>query len=111
MLKEQRKKQIRKRKNFFPLLLITIVLWILILLFIILVDPYVFSAIALFLTVLFFAFFLTFSIVFANSRRGIIAAFGFTVFLILRYFGIGNILNLLLILGVCLAFEIYFSSR
>jgi len=111
VLKEKRKKQIRLRRNFFPLLLETIFLWGLVFLIVFFIDPYGFAAIPLFLTFFSLSVFLTFSIVFANSRRGLIASFALTIFLLLRYFGIGNILNLLLIMGVGIAVELYVASR
>jgi len=106
-----RQKQTKLRKNFFPTLIITIIFWALLALLIYFVDPYSWGAVSAFFIILFFSLLFTFSIIFAHSRRGAVAAFGLTFFSVLRYFGIGNILNFTLIFGVCFAFEFYLSKR
>jgi hypothetical protein len=47
----------------------------------------------------------------ANTRRGLISSGSLTLFLILRYFGIGNLINFLLIFGLAIATEVYFSKN
>lgn len=74
------------------------------------VDPDWFGAIYVFFAVLFFALLFTFSTLLANTRRGFIFSFASTLFLLLRYFGVGNLLNLGLIFGIALALEIYYTS-
>lgn len=103
-----RKKEKNKRKNFLPSLAATIVLWLTIACMFYFTDPFDFGRIPLLLVLVFTAILFTTSIIFANTRRGIITASTLTLFLILRYLGIGNILNLLLVLGLALAIEYYF---
>ena len=107
MKKDIRHKQILKRKNFFPTLLITIILWFLLLGLIYFVGPEDFFAVPTFFFVLFLALLFSFSIIFSNTRRGLIAALGLISFLILRFFGVGNIINFLLILGIGVSVELY----
>jgi len=106
-----RQKEVKLRKNFLPTFIITLLLWIGIAGVIYFVDPYSTGAIIIFSLVAFFALFFIFSIIFMSSRRGLLTAAGFVLFLILRYFGVGNWLNFLLIMGICLIIEIYFSKK
>ncbi len=108
MRREIRKKEIRKRKNFFPLLATTLFLWISVALVILFVDPDTFGAVPVFFILVAAALFFTFTTIFANVRRGVVAGIAVILFLILRYLGVGNILNLILILAAGIAFEIYF---
>jgi len=106
-----RQKQIRERKNFFPTLAVTILLWIMLFGLVYFVEPDAFGASALFFVLVFLALLFTFSTVFANSRRGLLASSSLTLFLILRSLGVGHIINFLLIGGIAISIEIYFSKN
>lgn len=110
-MKEKRKEQIRKRKNFLPTLIVTLLLWILVAGLIYFVDPETTFALPGFFLLIFLGLLFAFSTVFASSRQGFLISFGFTLFLILRYFGVGNILNFLLLSGLLITVEIYFVRR
>lgn len=111
MRKEARQKEVKLRKNFFPTLLLTILLWLGIAGLVYFVDPVSFGAIPAFFVLVFLALLFTFSILLANSILGTVFSLGITSFVVLRYMGVGNILNLLLILGVLGAFSfIYFKK-
>ncbi|OGM77241.1 hypothetical protein A2210_02715 [Candidatus Woesebacteria bacterium RIFOXYA1_FULL_40_18] len=110
-MKEKRKEQALRRKNFFPTLILTVLLWAAAGALIYFVEPDTFGAISAFFMTIFFALLFTFSTILANTRRGLITALGLTIFLILRYLGVGNILNFLLIAGVVITAELYFSTR
>ena len=107
MKRQDRKAQILKRKNFFPTLVITIVLWILLAALIYFVDPNMFGVIPLFFASLLF----TFSLIFANSRRGLIVSISLCLFLILMYLGVGNWLNFVLIAAIAGCIELYFTLK
>src|SRR3989338_6526074 len=109
MKKEFRKRKLTLRKNFFPTLIIIVVLWTLLVMVIYFVDPDAMGSIPLFFILFFLALLFTLSTLFANTRRGLIATCSITVFLILRYLGVGNIINFLLLLGLAIASEFYFS--
>jgi len=111
MKKDIRHKQILKRKNFFPTLLFTTLLWFLLVGLIYFVAPEDFFAVPTFFFVSFLALLFSFSIIFSNTRRGFVAALGLILFLILRYFGVGNIINFLLILGIGISVELYAIRR
>lgn len=111
MRKEARQKEVKLRKNFFPTLFFIALLWTALGGLIYFVDPFSFGAIPAFFVLMFLSFFFTFSFLFAGRRRGITLAIAITSFFILSYFGVGNILNLLLILGVVVALEIYFYKK
>lgn len=106
-----RKKEKKFRKSFLPTFVITVLLWTGTFGIVYFIDPYKKGAIPLVFTAILFALFFTLSIVFMNSRRGFLTATAITVFIILRYFGIGNLLNLFLIAGISVAMDIYFSKQ
>ncbi len=106
---KQRQDKIRRRKNFFPMLLVILISWGGVISIIYFVEPYSLGAvIALFVTT-FIALFFTSSVLFVNTRRALIASVGLILFMLLMYLGIGNILNLLLIGGVAISIDIYAS--
>ncbi len=105
---QARKKEITSRKNFLPTMLAIFILWFGIFFIIYFLDPFSFGVIPLFFIVLFFALLFSFSMLFANTRRGLLSASGMTIFLLLRYFGVGNFLNLILIVGLSATIEVYF---
>jgi hypothetical protein len=105
------KKSALKRKNFFPALLITIILWALLGGLVYFVDPSTFGAIPLFFITFFVALLFTFSLIFAGSRRGLIASISLALFSILMYLGVGNILNLVLIIAIAVCIELYCSWK
>jgi hypothetical protein len=111
MKKEIRKEKIRRRKNFFPTLIIIFLSWVILGGIIYFIDPGTLGAIPLFLVVIFIALLFTFSTLLVNTRRGVIISLSTTLFLLLRYFGIGNIINFLLIAGLAITTELYFSKN
>jgi len=108
---DTRKKEIKFRKNFLPTLLITGILSLAIFYLIFYVDPESFGAVVLFFILTFLFLLFIFSTLFANTRRGVIASFTLVLYLVLRYYGIGHILNLALIIGLALTAEIYLSRN
>lgn len=113
MQKEIRKEMILRRKNFLPSLIIIIVLFISLVSIIYFTDPSSQFFIYLFFINLFlFLFFLT-ALILVDSRRGLILSSCVTMFAILRLFGMGNLLNALLIAGLGIIAEIYagFTKR
>jgi len=109
--KNSHKAQALKRKNFLPTLIITIFLWLLLGGLVYFVGPDSFGVIPLFFVLIFFCLLFTFSLIFANSRRGIVATIAITFFLLLTYLGVGNILNMILIVAIAACIELYFSLR
>jgi hypothetical protein len=110
-MKEKRKQQILKRKNFLPSLIFTLLLWIGLGLVVYFVDPQTFGGIYLFFFLVFVSLLFTFSLIFTSSRRGLILSIVLTIFLVLRYFGVGNILTFILILALGVTIELYFARR
>ena len=111
MKKDKRQKEVKLRKNFFPTLAVSLVLWLLIHLLIYFVEPDTFGALFFFFALSFAALFFTFSLAFANSRRGLVAAVALTLFLVLRFFGVGNILNFILITSLAVILELISSKK
>ena len=103
-------KRILVRKNFFASFLVSLLLWLFWLIVFFFIPPEYTAMPFVFLTLTFLAVLFTTALVFANTRRGLLAAVGITVFMILRYFEIGNYLNLFLLAGLLFSIEYYLSS-
>lgn len=56
------------------------------------------------------ASFFTLALMLANTRRGLLASLGLTAYLVLRVYELGNVLNLVLILGIVIAIDRYLDS-
>ena len=104
-----RNNSIKRRRNFLPALIVIILLWLLTAFLVYFVEPSMPLAIPFFFILVFSGLLFTLATVFANSRRGFIAAGSLTIFLILRFFGLGHILNFLLLLALGLCLELYFN--
>jgi hypothetical protein len=110
-LKKSKKARMRQnekkhRKNILLNLILVVFLWASVGFVIYFIDPFSDGAVPLFFVLIFLALLFTFSTFFANTRRGLLIAFGLTFFLIFRYFGVGNILNFLLIAALVITTEI-----
>lgn len=110
-LKDKRQKRIRMRKNFLPTLLIIVLLWSTLFFTVYFVNPTTPGAIPAFFALSFLASFFTFATLFANTRRGLLSAITVTIFLVFGYLGIGNIINLLLLIGLAVTAEFYFWKK
>jgi hypothetical protein len=104
-----------RRKNFLPTFVLILILWSVFTAMIILVDPQILKDVLLpgsyfpFFAIFFPASFLTLALLLANSLRGLLVATGITVFLLLRIFQLGNLLNLMLIIGLVVALDRFFQ--
>ncbi len=107
----------RRRKNFFPTLILIFFFWTTLGLMFFYVEPdlvrdfFIPGLYLPFFFNLFWALFFTLAIVFVNSRRGLILASAMIIFLILRLWGLGNILNAFLLLALTVAFDYYFTRH
>lgn len=105
-----RKANLKKRKNFFPTLLLTLGFWLATAFIINFIDPDEKGALQFFFFAIFFTLLFSFATLFANARRGFITTIAIVSFLTLRYLEVGNIINLLLISGLAISIELYFSK-
>ena len=94
-----------------PTFILTSALWGVIAGIINFVEPETVGIIPLFFVLIFLALLFTSSLVLGNRRRGLIITFGLTLFLLLRYFGIGNILNFLLMAALIITAEVYLAKK
>lgn len=107
----------RRRKNFFPTLILIFFLWTTLGLMINFIEPELIKDILIpnfyfpFFVNLFLALFFTLAIIFANSRRGFLISLGIVLFLILRLYGLGNLLNAILIGASVFTLEYYFTRN
>jgi hypothetical protein len=101
----------QRRKNFLPTLLLSILFWFSWGFVLFKVPPESFLSILAFFGLLFGALFLTNALVLANSRRGLITALFFVLVLVFRYYQIGNLLNLIILLAIFVALELLFSKQ
>ena len=107
MKKTRRQQEIKKRKSFWSTLILTFILGLVLLGVVYFINPGNTGAVPAFFILFFLGLLFGFSLLFANSRRGLLLSLALTIFLVLRYFGIGNILNLLLIIGIAVTIEAY----
>ncbi len=110
-IREKAVERKKRKKNFFPTLILTIFLWTATGAIIYFFNPHSAGTVPLFFAIIFFAFLFTFSVLFANTRRGLITALGLTLFLLLKMYGIGNLLNFLLIIGVGISTDLILSKK
>lgn len=111
MRKNLRHRELKKRKSFWPTLILTLFLGVVLAGLVYFTDPNSSWAVPIFFLLVFLTLFLGFCLIFVNTRRGLLTSLALTLFLLLRYFGIGNILNLLLISGITASIEIYCSRK
>jgi hypothetical protein len=109
MARKKRQKIAKKRNNFLPTLVVILLLWVGVGFMVYFTNPDKPLVVPLFFLVFFLALLFTFSTLFANTRRGFLSSFAITFFLLLRYFGVGNLINLLLLGGLIVTAELYFS--
>lgn len=110
MHKEVRKQMILRRKNFLPSLIVTLLLLLSLCSIVYFTDPKYPLFIFLFFANLFTLTFFISSLILASSRVGLIISTCITVFLIFRFFDIGNILNAILLVGLGIIADIYARS-
>jgi len=101
----------KRRRNFFPALILALVFWGLWGWFVYSFPPTNNLILLTFYFLLFLAIFLTSALIFANSRLGILTALWFIFLLIFRYSKIGNALNIALLTGIFFLFGIYLKSK
>jgi hypothetical protein len=107
----------RRQKNFFITLILIIFFWSTLILMLIFVEPESVKDILIpnfylpFFINLFLSLFLTLAVIFLNSRRSFIITFGIIIFLILRLYNLGNILNAILISAAVFSLEYYFTRE
>lgn len=108
-----RKQMVLRRKNFLPTLVLTFISFLSLFAIVYFTDPKSSFFIFLFFIDLLLFLFLLISLILANSKRGFIIAVCITIFMLLKMFGIGNILNAILIAGLGIIALIYeqFTKR
>lgn len=103
--------RIKRRKNFFPTLILAFVFWAFWGWVIFSLPPSNNFSLFVFFLSLFLAFFLTVSLFLANSRRGFLVALALVGFLLLRYHRLANYLNLIIFLSLVVCLEVYFGQK
>jgi hypothetical protein len=106
-----KRRRLPRRENFLPTLLLAILAWLGWFYFFYFQAPESNYIIGLFYLFLFIAFFLTISLLLANSRRGFLSALALISFLLLRQFEQGHIINLVLVFAFLIAIELYFWKK
>ncbi|OGY07252.1 MAG: hypothetical protein A3D24_02640 [Candidatus Blackburnbacteria bacterium RIFCSPHIGHO2_02_FULL_39_13] len=101
----------KSRKNFLPTAILTLFLWGAWITIFFFVPPETFLMPIFFLLLTFLCFLFTSSLIFANSRRGLLVATGVILYMILKYFGLINVLNIILIVAILGIVEYYFSNK
>src|SRR3989344_5380812 len=108
----------RRKKRLIPTLILTVILWAALGYFVysfspntplplpILIDPKI-----IFFLMLFLALFLSFSLLFNNTRRGILLALGIVSIVLLRFFQLFHALYIVFVISILITIEIYFLKR
>ncbi len=105
-----------KRKNFLGTLILILLFWTLQVFMIFFVEPETIKNLILpnsyflFFLNLFLALFFTIAIILADSKHSLIITSGIIFYLVLQSQGLGNPLNLILILAAIIALEVYFNQ-
>lgn len=105
------KKRLQKQKNYAATFFLIIILWVSLAFIIYTLPPKAFGVLPAFFTILFLALLFTLSVLLTNTRRGFMSSAAITLILLLRYFHIGNVINILLLIGAFIAFEYYLSPK
>ena len=106
-----RKKEIKFRKNFFLIFILNLISVTSLIYIILFVEPESFMAIPMFFLLVFIFLYFTFLIVFTHPRKSLIFACSVTLFIFLRYIGVGNLLNFTIISGLTFIFITYISGK
>lgn len=110
---------VRKRKPFIPLFYSAIVVFFILSILLLAVNPYKnidvlkvsFSPLILFFILfLIFSFFLS-SFLFLNKRRGLLVAVFFTGFLFLRFFGFTNLFHAIVLATILVLAEVFLNNK
>lgn len=107
---------IKRRKNYLPSLVLIIILWGLLGALVYWVEPELVKDVLIpglylpFFLLFFPASLLTLALLLGNSRKGFLISLGITIGLILRVYRLDNWLNYILILGLMLAVDRYYSA-
>ena len=107
----------RRRKNFLPTFILIVFFWTSLGLMIFFVEPELIKNIIipnfylLFFVNLFLTCFFTLAVLLFNSRRGFLVSLAIVLFLILRLYNLGNLLNVLLIAASVFTLEYYFTTK
>ena len=109
-LVSNKKEWAKKRRNFLPTAAVSLVILTVWLVVFFLVPPETHLAPLLFLALTFLQVLFITSLIFANTRRGLLTSLGAVSFLITKYYGVGNYLTLLLIIGILVTVEYYLST-
>jgi len=100
--------KIKRRKNFLPALILTLIFWGGLGWLVYTFPPESFWLIISFYLLFFSAVFFTIGLSFGNSKIGLMTALWVLFLLLMRYFKIGNLLNLSLLTIIFLILSIYF---
>jgi hypothetical protein len=109
--KRRRKQELTQRKNYLPTMGIVLTLWIGVVSFIVFIDPNETGAVFIFFVLLFAALSFTFSILFGNTRRGVLLTTMITGYFALRILGLDTLFNGVVLVLALAAFEVYFSRK
>ncbi|MDP3888856.1 MAG: hypothetical protein Q8Q24_02315 [bacterium] len=99
------------RKNFLPAFLASLLVWLIFLYFVLTYAPETTLLVGVFYLLLFFALFFTLALFLANSRRGLLVSLAIVGFLFLNQIKQANTLNYILLAGLLLSIELFFTKK
>lgn len=106
-----------RKKNIWPSVVITLILWVSLSLMIYFVQPNLVKNLLIpgiylpFMLNVFLAVFFTLSLILKNRRRSLLISLSLVIFLLLRVLELGNILNLVLLCAIIITLETTFTKK
>jgi len=106
-----------KKRQYLPLAILTVLMWVVLGAIVILVDPLILkdfpftNSYLIFFIVWFLTWFFSISLILLSSKRGFLYSTMLTIVLMLRLIRLGHVANLVLLVGLTVAIDFYFSSR
>ncbi len=101
----------QKPKSNIAAIVIATICWISVCTLLLFIDPQTTGVIPVFFILLSVALFLTMIVILKNKKRSALYSSAIMLFLSLCYFGVGNILNLILIVGIVISIEIFSYTK
>ena len=101
-------KEVNHTKNLVINIILIILLFLSLLFIIFFIDPSTFIIAPVFFTLFSLMFFLITKLFSKSKRRSLIISLSLTVFLTLRFLGIGSLINFILISGIAITTESYY---
>ncbi|MEK7526073.1 MAG: hypothetical protein AAB546_01180 [Patescibacteria group bacterium] len=100
-----------KTSSNLPAIFIALLGWVFAVILVLFIDPQMQIAVPVFFVIVFINIFTTCLVLLKNKKRSFLYSLALILFLFLRYFGMGSLLNFILIIGIVISIEIFTFPR